>query len=224
MNKKYFVSGTDTNVGKTLLTTALIKAAQAAGKTALGIKPVSAGCELDDDIWKNDDAIQLQEASSVELPYEQINPLALKEPMAPHIAATNEGINVDAVSLCRHIDSLPEADLTFIEGAGGWLVPLNDDETMADIAIGLQTEVILVVGLRLGCINHALLSMAAIEQAGLKVAGWIANTIDPQMAALDENITSLEHRINAPLLGIIPFMHNPAAEAAAELLNIDPLI
>ncbi len=95
---------------------------------------------------------------------------------------------------------------------------------MADIAIGLQTEVILVVGLRLGCINHTLLSIAAIEQAGLKVAGWIANTIDPQMLVLDENTASLEQRIAAPLLGTIPFMHNPAAEAAAELLNIDPLI
>ena len=224
MSNKYFISGTDTAVGKTLLTTALIKAAQAAGKTAIGLKPVAAGCEFEDGTWKNDDAIQLQAVGSTALSYEQINPVALQEFMAPHIAAAHEGKNIDAVTLCRHVDGLPTVDLTFIEGAGGWLVPLNDSETMADIAVGLHTKVILVVGLRLGCINHTLLSIASIEQAGLQVAGWIANTIDPQMAALEENIKTLEQRIKAPLLGLIPFMHNPAAEAAAESLNIEPLI
>jgi len=220
MEKRYFISGTDTGVGKTVITAALVRAAQIAGHTAIGLKPVSAGCELIDGIWQNEDAIQLQAVSDGGLSYEQVNPLALKEFMAPHIAAEHEGIAVNAQTLCDHIAALPGADIAFIEGAGGWLVPLNATETMADIAINLKTPVILVVGLRLGCINHSLLSAAAIRAAGLPLAGWIANSIDPDMDARDENIRSIEQRIGAPLLGTVPYMEKPAAMHVAQHLNL----
>jgi dethiobiotin synthetase len=216
----YFISGTDTGVGKTLISAALIKAAQAAGHTAIGLKPVSAGCELIDGIWQNDDAVQLLAASAGQLSYAQVNPLAFKEAIAPHIAAEHEGVAVHAQTLCEHIKAVPAAGVTFIEGAGGWLVPLNATETMADIAIGLRTPVILVVGLRLGCINHSLLSAAAIRHAGLPLAGWVANSIDPEMDVLEENIRSIEQRIAAPLLGTVPYMKVTDAARAAACLNI----
>jgi dethiobiotin synthetase len=220
MQKQYFISGTDTDVGKTLISVALVKAAQAAGYTAIGLKPVSAGCEKIDGMWKNDDALQLQAVSDGGLSYAQINPLAFKEFMAPHIAAENTGTAVSATDLCNQIAAVPAADVTFIEGAGGWLVPLNDTETMADIAIALKTPVILVVGLRLGCINHSLLSVAAIRAAGLQLAGWVANSIDPDMEVRAENIRSIEQRIGAPLLGTVPYMQKPDAAQAASLLNL----
>ncbi len=220
---QFFITGTDTGVGKTLISVALVKAFQAAGKTAKGLKPVSAGCDKLDGIWQNEDAVALRAASSLTLEYEQINPLALIEPMAPHIAARRENRGTTIAELCRHIEGLPATDVTLIEGAGGWLVPVNDSETLADLGIALQTPVILVVGMRLGCINHSLLTAAAIQQAGLPVAGWVANTIDPDMAVHDENIEAIAERIDAPLLGRVPHMPKANADAAAKLLNVAAL-
>ena len=224
MSMKYFISGTDTAIGKTLVGVALLHAARSAGHSAIGAKPVAAGCDLIDGIWQNEDAAALRSASSLELSYEQVNPIALKAFMAPHIAAEREGVKINAVDLCRKINALPDAEITFIEGAGGWLVPLNDKETMADIATGLQVGVILVVGLRLGCINHALLSAAAIKQSGLKIAGWVANSIEPAMDVKDGNIAAIEKRLQAPLLGTIPYLNPADPEAAAALLDIEPLL
>jgi len=206
MSKRFFVTGTDTEVGKTVLTVALIKAAQKAGHTAIGCKPVSAGCDVVDGQWQNEDAVAIREAGSVPLSYEQVNPVALIEAMAPHIAAESEGVTLNADMLAKHIDGLPEADYTFIEGAGGWLVPLNDDETLADVATAIQTPVIMVTGLRLGCINHSLLTVEAIRAAGLKLAGWIGNCVDPDMVARESNIATLRQQIDAPLIGIVPWM------------------
>ena len=186
----------------------------------MGLKPVSAGCELINGVWQNEDAIQLQAASDGQLSYAQINPLAFREAIAPHIAAAHEGVAIHARTLCEQIRAVPAADATFVEGAGGWLVPLNATETMADIAIGLRVPVILVVGLRLGCSNHSLLTAAAIRQAGLTLAGWVANSIDPNMDVHDENILSIEQRINAPLLGTVPYMEKPDAASVAAYLNI----
>jgi len=223
MSKRYFVTGTDTAVGKTLITVALIKAAQAAGHTAIGCKPVAAGCAVVDGQPVNDDALEIQAAGSFPLEYRQVNPVALMDFMAPHLAAVNEGVTLDANTLVRHVDELPGAGFTFIEGAGGWLVPLNDNETLADVATALNTGVILVVGLRLGCINHALLSAAAIEAAGLNLVGWVGNCIDPDMPARESNIATLKQRITAPLLGIVPWMGTVDIDAAVAELDTNAL-
>jgi len=224
MSRVFFITGTDTAVGKTLVANALIKLANDRGLSTRGLKPVAAGCYLRDGLQVNEDAWDLMHIASVKSDYKTVNPAALREPMAPHIAAEREGVRLDANALVEHCAALlPTADFTVIEGAGGWLVPLNEAETMADIAIKLNTPVILVVGLRLGCINHALLTAAAVRSAGLKMAGWVANCIDPEMAVPKENIAALKERLGPPLLGVIPPMENPSAVFAAPHLNLDAL-
>ncbi|WP_455366429.1 dethiobiotin synthase [Kaarinaea lacus] len=208
--KGYFVTGTDTGVGKTRISLALMHALQAQGKSVAGMKPVSAGCVRAEDGLRNDDAVQIQKAASVEIPYEIVNPYAYEPPIAPHIAAQTVGdhIAMEQILACyQQIAS--KADIVIVEGAGGWLVPINDKETLADIAIQLDLPVILVVGMRLGCLNHALLSVESIQRKGLKLCGWIANDITPAMEKSTENVASLQQRITAPLLGILPY--NPAA-------------
>jgi len=224
MKQRYFVTGTDTAVGKTLLTVALIRAAQAAGHTAIGCKPIAAGCEMVDGHWVNDDAAEILAANSFPLSYGQVNPIALQEFIAPHIAADNEGRSLSVNELARHIDALPDAEYTFIEGAGGWLVPLNQTETMADLAVALNTPVILVSGLRLGCINHTLLTVDAIKNAGLQLAGWIGNCVDADMPAREANINTLRTHIDAPLLGIVPWMGEPDPQVAATEIALNPLL
>ena len=208
--KGYFITGTDTGVGKTVVSLALMHALQAHGKIVAGMKPVSAGCMKTEYGLRNDDAVQLQKASSIELSYEIINPYAYEPPIAPHIAAQAVGdhIAIEQILTCYQLIA-SKADIVIVEGAGGWLVPINDKETMADIAIQLDLPVILVVGMRLGCLNHALLSVESIQRKGLKLHGWIANDITPAMEESTENVTSLQQRIAAQLLGILPY--NPAA-------------
>jgi len=220
MTRQIFITGTDTDAGKTYAAVALLRALKNAGHTAIGLKPVSAGCELQDDQWVNDDAVQLQNNGSELLDYQTVNPVALKAAMAPHIAADIEGVTLDAAGIAKQLDAAQRNhDFTLIEGAGGWLVPLNDNETMADIAKLLNTEVVLVVGMRLGCINHALLTAAAIQSAGLKLSGWIANCIDPDMDVQQENIQTLMQRIQAPLLGVLP--HAPVTEDHSAATHLD---
>lgn len=217
-----FVTGTDTAVGKTLVTAGLLLAAARLGQSTLGIKPVAAGCELRDGQWMNDDALLLQRCSSVQLPYARINPVALKTAMAPHLAAAEEGVALSVAPLASHCRTLAgeHRGLLLAEGAGGWRVPLNASETMADLAAALGWPVVLVVGMRLGCLNHALLTAADIRAAGLALAGWVANVMDPQMRCLDENIASLERRLPAPRLGTVPWLGEQAApEQAAEYLD-----
>lgn len=223
--KTFFVTGTDTDVGKTQITAGLLHLARQQGLSTLGLKPVAAGCEKTEQGLRNQDALLLQAESSVKLAYEQINPVALLEPVSPHIAAQKEKriLSVDRLTgFCR--SSLRLADLTLIEGAGGWRVPVNPSETMADLAKSLQLPVILVVGLKLGCINHSLLTIEAIVRDGLTLAAWVANGVDVNMRAANENILSLQQRIPAPCLGVIPFIEQPTPEKIAGYLSLSGLM
>lgn len=222
-----FVTGTDTGVGKTLVTSALLQAAQSQGLSTIGLKPVAAGCEETAEGLRNDDAMLLQQYTSIPLAYEQINPVSLKQAIAPHIAAALEQRRVDASrleGLCRGV-LMQRADLTLIEGAGGWRVPINPRQYLSDLVRLLDIPVLLVVGIRLGCINHALLSAEAIRADGVNLVGWVANEVDPQMPCIDENLSAIGDRIGAPLLGRIGWLEgkDPVAAAAA-CLDINRLL
>lgn len=204
----YFVTGTDTGVGKTQVTAALLLSAQAHGLRGLGLKPVAAGCTRTEGRLVNEDALLLQRCSSLSADYAAINPVALEPAIAPHIAAGQAGVVLRAAALADHVRAQEAggAELLLVEGAGGWSVPLNETETMADLAVALGYPVILVVSMRLGCINHALLTAAAIKAAGLDLAGWVANCVTPEMDALAENTGTLELRLPALRLGTVPFL------------------
>lgn len=218
MSKKaFFITGTDTDVGKTFIAASLLIAAKERGLTTAALKPVAAGCEKTSEGLRNADALLLQSVITQNLYYEQINPIALEAAIAPHIAAQQEKRSMSADRLagfCRGV--LNTADFTLVEGAGGWRVPINPTESLADLAKVLRLPVILVVGVRLGCINHALLTVEAIRNDGLPLVGWVANCIDENMPAQQENIQSLMVRIPAPCLGVIPWVgaRNPALAAA----------
>ncbi|MGB4247826.1 MAG: dethiobiotin synthase [Pseudohongiellaceae bacterium] len=204
--RTFFVTGTDTGVGKTLVSAAILCAAQRHGLTTVGLKPVAAGCEETPAGLRNDDALLLQKYTSLPLLYEQINPVSLRLAVAPHIAAEQEGKRLDLSRLegiCR-ASMMQRAGLTVIEGAGGWRVPLNARHFLSDLALALKVPVILVVGIRLGCINHALLTAQTIHGDGVPLAGWVANVLEPEMAFVDENIAAIESRIGAPCLARIP--------------------
>jgi dethiobiotin synthetase len=220
--KVLFITGTDTDIGKTLIATGLLEAANSQGMKTAAIKPVAAGCSDIGEGPQNEDALMLQAAASTELSYQQVNPVALDEPMAPHIAAKEQGKRLSADRLtgfCRGITLLP-VDLVVIEGAGGWRVPINNRESMAEIPKQLNAEVVLVVGLKLGCINHALLTAQAIRSDGVKIAGWVANTIDEDMLRLDENIDTLKQLINEPCLGVIPKLSDKSPQHVATFLTV----
>ncbi|MDG1693759.1 MAG: dethiobiotin synthase [Porticoccaceae bacterium] len=220
--KVFFITGTDTDIGKTEVATGLLEAANQKGLRTAAIKPVAAGCEDHGDGPQNDDALKLQSHASVDLSYQQVNPVALDEPMAPHIAAQEQGRSLTADRLtgfCRGVTMLP-MDFLVIEGAGGWRVPINKRETMADIPKQLNAEVILVVGIRLGCINHALLTAQAIRLDGLKIAGWVANILDTEMLRIDENIDTLKQMLIEPCLGVVPRLTNISPQQVAAHLTI----
>lgn len=213
-----FVTGTDTGVGKTLVGSALVHRAAAAGHRALGLKPVASGCEPDGPRLVNEDALALIAAASVTLDYADVNPWAFAPPIAPHVAAAEAGVTLDAAALvahCRAVLARHRPDFAVVEGAGGWLVPLNDRETLADVAAGLGLPVVLVIGLRLGCINHALLTAAAVRAAGCRLAGWAGSAVDPSMAVREANLAALEARLDAPCLGVVPPLGPGAAAADA---------
>jgi dethiobiotin synthetase len=223
MNKSWFVTGTDTAVGKTAVTCALLEAAAQAGWRTAAVKPVAAGC---DEKGHNDDALRLMVSMTETLDYAQVNPVALRAAVAPHIAASFEEKRMQAsrlAGLCRGV-TLGTAEFVLIEGAGGWRVPINARETMADVAIQLQVGVILVVGMHLGCINHALLTAEAIHRDGLQLVGWVANQPGPRMACHEENLDALRQLLPAPLLGDIPFLPSWQAQEAAGYLNIQQLV
>lgn len=223
----YFVTGTDTDIGKTLVATALLAAARARGVTTLGLKPVAAGCHDSPEGLRNEDALALQSVSTLmPLPYQEVNPVALPAACSPHIAAREAGRRVTVSQLagyCRYSLSR-RAGLTLIEGAGGWRVPLNDRESLSLLARELQLPVILVVGMRLGCLNTALLTTEAILRDGLRLAGWVANEVDPAMAYLDDNIETLTRLLPAPCLGRLPWRPGQDAEAAAAYLDVASLL
>ena len=210
----YFITGTDTGIGKTFVTCALLYTLKAQGIAAIGMKPIAAGGEMTPDGLRNDDVEALHLASGVKLQVEDLNCYLLSEPIAPHIAAANEDIDIDLDVIRQRFDQLAElADVVLVEGVGGFIVPLGDSINTADLAQDLDLPVILVVGMRLGCLNHALLTQEAILARGLTLAGWVANQIDPHMAELDANIEALEERIRAPLLGVIEWQKQPDAES-----------
>lgn len=220
--KVLFITGTDTDVGKTEVAAGLVELANQKGLRTGAIKPVAAGCEDHGDGPQNDDALKLQSLASVELSYQQVNPIALDLPMAPHIAAQEQGKALSANRLtgfCRGVTLLP-MDYLVIEGAGGWRVPINKRETMADIPKQLNAEVILVVGIRLGCINHALLTAQAIRMDGLKIAGWVANILDTEMLRIDENIDTLKQMLIEPCLGVVPRFTDISPQQVAAHLTI----
>jgi dethiobiotin synthetase len=226
MGDKFFIAGTDTDVGKTLIATCLLVAANNKGLSTIAMKPVAAGCEETSDGLRNDDALQLQQAMSIALDYNQVNPIALKPAIAPHIAAQQVAKRLlvsQLVGYCRGVLMQP-ADFAVIEGAGGWRLPLNRTETLAGLAKELKLPVILVVGIRLGCINHALLTVEAIARDGIVLAGWVANRLDAGMPCYEENIQTLRSLIPAPCLGEVPVLDNPTADIASTYLNIDSVI
>ncbi|MFP5440613.1 MAG: dethiobiotin synthase [Gammaproteobacteria bacterium] len=222
--RTFFIAGTDTGVGKTHVACTLLQAFARTGQSTLGLKPVASGCTATADGLRNDDALALIAAATVKLPYAQVNPCAFAAPVSPHIAAARENRRVRVAQLAglvRGAVMQARADITLVEGAGGWRVPLNNEETLADLARELQAPVILVVGLRLGCINHALLTAEAIRRDGLQLAGWVANAIDPQMEARDEVVATLRSALGAPLLGLVE--NNAAADVAAAALDVSLL-
>ncbi len=223
MSNTWFVTGTDTGVGKTAVSCGLLAAAARAGLRTAAVKPVAAGCDAD---GQNEDALLLQAAMTEPLDYAQINPVALGAAIAPHIAAAQEGRRLQAgrlAGLCRGVMS-GAADFVLVEGAGGWRVPINPRETLADLAVELQLGVIMVVGMRLGCINHALLTAEAIRRDGLQLAAWVANQPGPLMDCHEENLETLRQLLPAPLLGSVPCHPGWRAADLARYLDIAPLV
>ena len=206
MSGGWFITGTDTGAGKTLVSRLLLEALKCAGHSAAGMKPVASGCHVTATGLRSDDALELMQASGAAADYADVNPYALASPCAPHIAAREMGVEIRLEKILASFRRLQrEYPWLVVEGVGGWMVPLGERLTMADAARALGLPAILVVGLRLGCLNHALLTAQAIRQAQVPLAGWIANQVDPAMTHVPENIAALERRIEAPLLAQIPF-------------------
>ncbi len=223
----YFVTGTDTGVGKTLISCALLHGFAAQGKRVVGMKPVAAGWDEDGqnaDAGVNEDVSQLRASSNILAALGQINPYNFPHPVAPHIAARAAGVHIElARILASYHELAAQADVVIVEGVGGFKVPLNELQDSDELAQQLNLPVILVVGMRLGCLNHALLTASAIEACGLVCAGWVANVLDGGMPALAENIEALQQRLAAPLLGTVHFQSQPDASVVAAQLNIELL-
>jgi len=219
MTRSFFVTGTDTGVGKTLVTAALLRRLREAGVAVAGMKPVAAGVVAGAEGPANEDALLLQAESSVRHLYATVNPCLFEPAIAPHIAAAEVGLTIDTDRIvAAHARLADSAEVIFAEGAGGFLVPLDEKRSFADLPALLGMEVLLVVGLRLGCLNHALLTAEAIASRGLPFAGWIGNCIDPDFARRDANVATLTARLAAPCLGILPWQRWPDVGAAAAAL------
>lgn len=222
MNRPLFVTGTDTSVGKTLISASLLQAACNAGLSCYGLKPIAAGCQTTEEGLRNEDALLLQRHSSVRMSYEQVNPIALAAAVAPHIAAAqaHRSLQLSRIEgFCRG-SLMQKADLRLVEGAGGWHVPLNAQERLSDLPVRMEMPVILVVGVKLGCINHSLLTLEAIQRSGAVIAGWVANCIDPAVESLEANINTLRHYLPAPLFGVVPWQAQPGPVEVAKFLDL----
>ncbi|MDR7341652.1 dethiobiotin synthetase [Pantoea alhagi] len=221
MSNCWFLTGTDTEVGKTVASSALLQAANRAGLRTAGYKPVASGSEMTPDGIRNGDALALQRNSSLTLSYEEVNPLVFMEPTSPHIVSADTGQPIEFARLSSGLQALRDkADWVLVEGAGGWYTPLSEQQTYADWVRQEQLPVILVVGIKLGCINHALLSAEAIRNAGLPLAGWIANDIQPPGRRHQEYMATLQQRLPAPLLGEIPFLEQIDDAALGDYLRL----
>jgi dethiobiotin synthetase len=217
----YFVTGTDTGVGKTVITLGLMRRLQGRGRLVVAMKPVASGCRRTARGLRHDDALRLQRQASARRAYHEVNPYAFEPAIAPHLAAAEAGRRIEIATIGTAFQRLAGGvDFICVEGIGGWLVPLNESQTVADLAVALGLDVILVVGIRLGCLNHALLTAAAIRAAGAVLTGWVANLPLPGGERPAENIAALEIRLDAPLLGTVPFL--PQCSAAAVAACLDP--
>lgn len=222
----FFVTGTDTDVGKTVVSCGVMQALRTSGRGVRGFKPVAAGCERTQGGLRNGDALALQHLSDGDMGYEVTNPVALEPAIAPHLAAARIGQRLMAADLANHIraNAPGVGGVSVVEGAGGWLVPLNRNETLADLARLLGAPVILVVAIRLGCINHALLTSAAIAASGLRLAGWVANCAVADSALVDEQVAAIHERLEARFFGKVAFSARPTSAAVAAQLDCDALI
>jgi dethiobiotin synthetase len=219
-----FVTGTDTGVGKTRVAAALCRGLAARGNRVAAMKPVASGCTLTPEGLRNEDAVLLLAAMNVRARYSDVNPYAFAPAIAPHIAAREAAVDIDFSVLDRAYERLRmQSQALIVEGAGGWLAPLDSSRAFADLVVHWRMDVVLVVGMRLGCLNHALLTAESIERRGLRLRGWVANSIDPKFERLTENISSLESRISAPCLGIFPFEPQADPVALAQALAVNAL-
>lgn len=226
MTRGVFVTGTDTGVGKTLTCAALIHALRAAGAKPVPMKPIAAGAAEVEGRWVNEDTLVLMHAAGLgREAAADVTPILLRDPMAPHVAAAREQRRIELAPIrAAFLRLCAEGDFVVAEGVGGFVVPLGDTLDSVDLARMLHLPVVLVVGMRLGCLNHALLTARAIEASGLPFAGWIANHVDPGMAVPDENVAALKARLGAPLLGRFPFGVRPDPAALARLVDVKPLL
>lgn len=221
-NPAWFITGTDTGIGKTTVAVALLGALKARGVSAVGMKPVASGCVWEEGVWVNEDVRLLQSHSHLPVTIAEINPYAFEVAMAPHLAAAALGATIEIAKIKMAYEALRSRAAVVIEGVGGFLVPLGPDGDVADCCAYLQVPLILVIGMRLGCLNHALLTVEAIQNRGLTLMGWVANRMDPHMTAFHENLATLKERIAAPCLGVMPF--RAPATASTAWLNLEPLL
>lgn len=225
MTRAFFVTGTDTEVGKTTIAAGLLHAARLSGLSTAAAKPVASGCEPSVAGLRNSDALALLGECTLALEYAEVNPFAFAPAIAPHLAAREAGVALTVAALAAAVRHVLDkgADFTLVEGAGGWRVPLTGNASLSDLAIELGLPVILVVGVRLGCINHALLTAEAIARDGLRLAGWVANIVDPHTARLQENLATLAERLAAPCLGQVAHLAEATPAAVAAHLDLAPL-
>lgn len=227
--KGLFIAGTDTGVGKTRVTAGLVTAFRSLGLDALAMKPVASGLFKDNGRYISEDVDAICRASGQDPALPEVNPYAFEDPISPHIAAKKIGVVIDIDKICSHFSSIAsKSNLVVVEGAGGWLAPISEQQTMADVARALSLPVVLVVGLRLGCLNHALLTARAIAADGLPLAGWIGNRIDENFAEPESNLDTLAARLGCPPLAVLPFSHSqrsalPALREAAGRLVAPPV-
>ena len=220
MSTGLFVTGTDTGVGKTRVAAGLCRAFAARGSRVAAMKPVASGCTASPQGLRNGDALALLGAINVPASYAEVNPYAFAAPIAPHLAAREAGAHIDLECIDRAYAQLAaRADVMVVEGIGGWLVPLDERHSVADLAARWRLDVILVVGMRLGCLNHALLTAEAIERRGLRLRGWVANAFEPHFERLRDHVSALGERLAAPCLGALPFDPDTTAEAVGRALS-----
>jgi dethiobiotin synthetase len=220
-----FVTGTDTDCGKTQVALGLMAALQGCGFTALGMKPIASGCQTGQDGFRSADALALLAQGSRQVPYALVNPYALAPPIAPHIAAGQAGLSIELAPIIAAYRALAEqADWVIVEGVGGWRVPLGPTLSVSDLPMALDLPVVMVTGLRLGCINHSLLPAESIRARGGCLAGWVANHIDPSMLAQEQNLATLAALIDAPCLGVVPHLTDPTPDGVAARLRVERLL
>ena len=216
-----FVTGTDTEIGKTRVSQSLLAALRSVGRSGIGMKPVASGAIMTPDGWRSEDALALMAQSAKQLPYTLINPYLFEPPIAPHIAAQEAGVAIRFERIMEAYRAVQaQADDLVVEGVGGWRVPLGEDGGVAELAVCMGLPVVLVVGIKLGCINHALLTAESIARRGCALRGWVANVVEPDMRHAQENIMTLRRALSAPCLGVLPYDPRATAPLCAEKLSV----